>query len=224
MSRPVLAGLVGRSVEWLKAVENCHLQSPRLSMLLRIARALELADLAALTGDEHAVPVSVFAGEQHAALTDVQTALIDYHLIAPSRPPGTKNLALRLHQAWQVRHSSPDHRTQLGALLPGLIRDAQGAARVPGDDRRAARRVLSGVYQLTDFFVAYQPAAELVWLVADRALNEAYEADDPYLIACGTWSMVQALRDSGRWGRGNSVGAQRDITARALSRPRRQPG
>ncbi|MEU2014030.1 helix-turn-helix transcriptional regulator, partial [Nocardia sp. NPDC019302] len=46
MSRPVLAGLVGRSAEWLKAVENGRLQSPRLPMLLRIARALELDDLA----------------------------------------------------------------------------------------------------------------------------------------------------------------------------------
>ncbi|WP_280365155.1 hypothetical protein [Nocardia wallacei] len=36
-------------------------------------------------------------------------------------------------------------------------------------------------------------------MVADRGLNEGYEADDPYVIACSAWSMVQALRDSGRW-------------------------
>jgi tetratricopeptide (TPR) repeat protein len=202
MSRPVLAGLVGRSAEWLKAVENGRLQSPRLPMLLRIARALELDDLAELTGDGHAVPVAVFAGERHAALTDVQSALTDYRLAAANDSAGTEHLALRLAQAWQVRHASPDHRTQLGSLLPGLIRDAQNAVRLRRDDRRAARRVLAGVYQLADFFVAYQPAPELVWLVADRALNEGYEADDPYLIASGAWSMVQALRDSGRWEEG----------------------
>ncbi|WP_330232233.1 helix-turn-helix domain-containing protein [Nocardia sp. NBC_00508] len=202
MSRPVLAGLVGRSAEWLKAVESGRLQGPRLPMLLRIARALELEDLSALTADEHAVPVSVFAGERHAALTDVQMALSDYRIAAPSGSAGTEHLAMRLQQAWHVRHASPDHRTQLGLLLPGLIRDAQNAARAPGDARRAARRVLSGVYQLADFFVAYQPAPELVWLVADRALSAGYEADDPYMIACGAWSMVQALRDSGRWDEG----------------------
>ncbi|MBF6164977.1 helix-turn-helix domain-containing protein [Streptomyces gardneri] len=202
MSRPVLAGLVGRSAEWLKAVENGRLQTPRLPMLLRIARALELNDLAELTGDGHAVPVAVFAGERHAALTDVQSALADYRLPATNPSVSIEHLATRLRQAWHVRHASPDHRTQLGSLLPGLIRDAQSAARSPGGDRRAARRVLAGVYQLADFFVAYQPAPELVWLVADRALNEGYEADDPYLIASGAWSMVQALRDSGRWGEG----------------------
>lgn len=99
-----------------------------------------------------------------------------------------------------MRHSSPDHRTQLGALLPDLIRDAQLAARTASvDQRRDARRLLAGVYRLADFYVAYQPAPELVWLVADRALTEAQEADDPGAIAGGAWAMVQALRDAGRW-------------------------
>lgn len=198
MSRPVLAGLVGKSAEWVKAVENGRQQAPRLPMLLRIAHALELDDLAALTGDDHAVPVAVFAGERHAALTDVQAALTDYRLTPPDRPINVEHLAERLRKAWRIRHSSPDHRTQLGSLLPGLIRDAQTAARA-SEDRRNARRVLAGVYQLADFYVAYQPAPELVWLVADRAVNEGYEADDPYVIACSTWAMVQALRDCGRW-------------------------
>ncbi|MEV6429307.1 helix-turn-helix domain-containing protein [Nocardia sp. NPDC051463] len=200
MSRPVLAGLVGRSAEWLKAVENGRLQTPRLPMLLRIARALEIEDLAELTGNDHAVPVAVFAGERHSALTAVQAALTDFRVAEPDRTASIDHLIARLRQAWQVRHGSPDHRTQLGTLLPGLIRDAQSAARVVGDGRRSARRVLAGVYQLADFYVAYQPAPELVWLVADRALNESYEADDPYVIACSAWAMVQALRDSGRWG------------------------
>lgn len=102
--------------------------------------------------------------------------------------------------AWKVRHSSPDHRTQLGSLLPDLIRDAQRAVRARGGaQRREARRILAGVYQLTDFYVAFQPAPELVWLVADRAVTEGQEADDPYAVAAGAWALVQALRESGRW-------------------------
>ena len=56
MSRPVLAGLVGRSTEWLKAVENGRLQTPKLELLLRIAQALELEDLATLTASDDANP------------------------------------------------------------------------------------------------------------------------------------------------------------------------
>ncbi|GAA4863874.1 helix-turn-helix transcriptional regulator [Saccharopolyspora cebuensis] len=48
MSRPVLAGLVGRSAEWLKAVEVGRLQVPRLPMLIKLARALGISDLAVL--------------------------------------------------------------------------------------------------------------------------------------------------------------------------------
>ena len=145
--------------------------------------------------------MAVFAGERHAALTQVRTALTGFHLSGrlrrADRAPSVEHLAQRLRQAWHVRHTSPDHRTQLGALLPGLIRDAQNAAHA--ESGRRTREILAGVYQLTDFYVAYQPAPELVWLVADRAIHAGFESDDPYVIACSAWAMVQALRDSGRW-------------------------
>jgi transcriptional regulator with XRE-family HTH domain len=200
MTRAVLGGLVGCSAEWVKAVETGRLRVPRLPMLLRIARALDVRDLTQLTGYGHAVPVHVFAGEAHAALSAVQAALTDYRFPANEEPVNLGHLRVRLDQAWEVRHSSPDHRTAVGALLPDLIRDAQRAVRTTKDgERRAARRVLAGVYRLADFYVAYQPAPELVWLVADRALAEAQEADDPYAIAGGAWALTQALRDAGRW-------------------------
>ncbi|MGH3800583.1 MAG: helix-turn-helix domain-containing protein [Pseudonocardiaceae bacterium] len=200
MTRPVLGGLVGRSAEWVKAVETGRLQVPRLPMLLRTARALDVRDLAELTGDGHAVPVQAFAREAHAALTAVQAALTDYRFPAREAPVNVAHLRVRLDQAWVVRHASPDHRTAVGALLPDLIRDAQRAVRTTkGIDRRAARRVLAGVYRLADFYVAYQPAPELVWLVADRAIAEAQEADDLYAIAGGAWALNHALRDAGRW-------------------------
>ena len=201
MSRAVLGGLVGRSAEWVKAVETNRLLTPRLPMLLKLAQALAVEDLAVLTGNGVAVPVESFTGHAHAALDSVRLALTDYRLMGTDvRPIDAPHLKMRLLQAWKVRHSTPDHRTAVGSILPGLIRDAQYAVKqTHGDERRAARKVLSGVYQLADFYVAYQPAPELVWLVADRAITEAQEADDPYLIAGGAWALTQALRDAGRW-------------------------
>lgn len=207
MSRRVLGGLVDRSAEWVKAVESGRLQTPKLQMLTKLAQALEIRDLAELTGEGEAVSVSRFApGVAHRALSEVQAALTEYRLAPDARPVSAAYVAERLEMAWKVRHSSPDHRTQLGALLPDLIRDAQRAVRTnSGTERRHARRVLAGVYQLADFYVAFQPAPELVWLVADRAITEAQEADDPYAMAAGAWAMVQALRESGRWEEAISV-------------------
>lgn len=86
MSRPVLGGLVGRSAEWVKAVETGRLRTPRLPMLLKMARALDIRDLAELTGDGHEVPVQSFMGEAHSALTAVQSALTDYRLSGDDSP------------------------------------------------------------------------------------------------------------------------------------------
>ncbi|MGW1676053.1 helix-turn-helix domain-containing protein [Saccharopolyspora sp. NPDC002376] len=207
MSRPVLGALVDRSGEWVKAVETGRLQTPRLQMLTKIARALDIRDLVELTGNDEAVSVSRFApGAAHQALYDVQAALTEYRITPDRRPINLPHLAERLAAAWKVRHSSPDHRTQLGALLPDLIRDSQRAVRAhQGSERRDARRTLAGVYQLADFYVAYQPAPELVWLVADRAVTEGQEADDPYAMAAGAWALVQILRESGRWEEAISV-------------------
>ncbi|MBB5155755.1 helix-turn-helix domain-containing protein [Saccharopolyspora phatthalungensis] len=207
MSRRVLGGLVNRSGEWVKAVETGRLQTPKLQMLTKLAHVLDVRDLAELTGNDEAVSVSRFAfGAAHQALYDVQAALTEYRLTPDTRPVDLAHLTERLAVAWKVRHSSPDHRTQLGALLPGLIRDAQRAVRVhQGAERRQARRILAGVYQLADFYVAFQPAPELVWLVADRAVTEGQEADDPYAMAAGAWALVQALRESGRWEEAISV-------------------
>lgn len=168
--------------------------------------ALDIADLSDLTGDGHSVPVQVFAGERHAALEAVQTVLTDYRFTAPPSAPNVAHLRMRLSQAWEVRHASHDHRTQVAALLPDLIRDSQTAVRATtGEQRREARRVFAGVYRLADFYVAYQPAPELVRMVADRAISEGQEADDPYAIAAGAWALVQALREAGRWEEAISV-------------------
>lgn len=119
MSRPVLGGLVGRSAEWVKAVETGRLRTPRLPMLLKMARALDIRDLAELTGDGHEVPVQSFMGEAHSALTAVQSALTDYRLSGDDSLVDVAHLRLRLEQAWTVRHSTSEHRTAVGSLLPG---------------------------------------------------------------------------------------------------------
>jgi transcriptional regulator with XRE-family HTH domain len=209
MTREVLAGLVGKSPSWLKAVESGRLQSsPRLPILLQLAEALRVRDLADLTGDQ-STPIRMFSGPGHPALASIRDVINS----APLMPDGTVQplsvLRSRLHAAWRLRHSSPDHRTALGAVLPDLIRDAQLAAKMyAGAERRQANAILAETYGLAQMFLAYQPAQDLLWRVADRALLAAQESADPLALTCAVWFLAQAHRDAGDYDAARAINEQ----------------
>jgi transcriptional regulator with XRE-family HTH domain len=208
MTREVLGGLVGKSASWVKAVETERLQPPRLPMLLRIAEVLRVRNLVDLTGDP-AMPIKMFTGPGHAALPQVRTAINDYTLIPDGPLPDPAHLRARLARSWAARHSAPDHRTVLGGILPDLLRDAQHLARVThGPRRREANAILAETYNLSQFYLAYQPAPDLLWRVAERAMLTAQESEDPEVIARAAWLLAEAHRDAGDWDAADHVNLQ----------------
>lgn len=198
MSRPVLAGLLGKSPSWVKQVETGVIQIPRLPTILRIAELLRVRDLADLTGDQ-SLHVDLFIGPGHPRLAAVKAAVDAFPFTTDREAPPTLHLRHRLDVAWAARHSAPNHREVVGGLLPDLIRDAQLAVRQADTaaDRRAAQAVLSEVYSLSQFFVAYQPDSALLWRVAERGMVAAQESEDPHAIGVAAWLAAQAHRDSG---------------------------
>ena len=198
MSREVLAGLLGKSASWVKQVENGRLKTPRLETILAVAEALRVRDLNELTG-EQSHPVEVFIGPGHPRLAAVAAAVNSLPLSTSRQAPPTAHLRARLDRAWEARHSAPNHRAVIGALLPDLIRDAQLAARQADRavDRRAAQAILAEVYNLSQFFFAYQPDPSLLWRVAERSIVAAQESEDPHAIGMSAWLLAQAHRDSG---------------------------
>ncbi|MGN9778295.1 helix-turn-helix domain-containing protein [Micromonospora sp. H33] len=197
-TRAVLGGLVGRSAEWVKAVETDRILPPRIHMLDRIARALKV-DVAALVG-ELSDRSAVVNGPEHPALASVRDAVNRFPLSDDVAPKPLTQIRDRLVAAWRARHQASDHRTVLGALLPDLLQDAQRAALAyEGDERRQAQALLAEVLGLAQMFLAYQPAAELLWRVADRAMVAAQESGDPEALACAGWFLCQVHRDAGDW-------------------------
>lgn len=199
LSRPVAAGLLGMSPSWVKQVERGEIGMPKLPIVLRIAELLHVRDLADLTGDQSA-PVDLFIGPGHPRLRDVRSAVNSLTVSSDRKAPSAAHLAARLAKAWTARHEAPNHREVIGELLPALIHDAQLAVRQADTaaDRRAAQAVLSEVYSLSQFFVAYQPDSALLWRVAERGLVAAQESEDPHAIGVAAWLAAQAHRDSGR--------------------------
>ncbi len=195
MTRALLAGLVGKSESWVKAIEKDRLQPPRLPVLIQLAEVLRVRNLADLTGDQ-SMPVRMFTGPGHPALPSVREAINAFPLWHYQPLPSVDHLRLRLARAWRARHASPDHRTVLGGLLPGLIEDAQALARF-GHDRRAGHELLAEVLNLSQMFLAYQPDASLLWRAAERAMLAAQESESPEAIAGSVWFLAQAHRDAG---------------------------
>ena len=94
LSRPVLAGLVGMSASWLKGIERGTRLPPRLPLLVKLAEALAVGDVAILAGTDMdlggaaSVPVSSFARIPHDAVPAIREAVRDPLLTVPAGPVG----------------------------------------------------------------------------------------------------------------------------------------
>lgn len=199
MSRVTLAQLCGRSADWLKKIESGERELRSHTLLLKLAAALQLTDLSVITGTDDGPAMPVPLGRlNHPSMPDIWSAVMQRTLTPGSTAAlDVPILQGRIDQSWRLWHTSAHNRTEVGALLPQLIRDAEAAVRaLTGDDRRAALVALSDVYRLTGQATAYVAPAELAWVVADRALTAAQDADQPAAIAAAAWNMGNILRET----------------------------
>lgn len=228
LSRPVLAGLVGMSPSWLKGIERGTRLPPRLPLLVKLAEALAVGDVAVLAGTDMdlggaSVPVRSFACIPHDAVPAIREAVRDPLLIVPdsSSDPDVAGLAARVADAWRIWHQSAEHRTDVGRVLPRLVTDARTTARIAqGENRRAACAVLADVYALVQHEVVWASETELTWTAADRAMSAAQAADKPLALAGAAWTLGMVQRSVG-----DTDGAHSLVTdAAALLKPHLENG
>lgn len=200
MSRAVLAHQCGRGPDWLKKIETGERELKSHALLMDLATALSVTDLSVITGRDSDITATVPTGRlPHPGLPPIWDAVMSRPLAVsvPATVPDPAHLQGRVAQSWELWHHSERNRTEVGALLPDLIRDAETAARVlEGNERRAALVALSDVYRLVGQATAYIAPPELAWVVADRALAAAQDADDPAAIAAAAWNMGNILRET----------------------------
>lgn len=197
-SRPVLGGLVGRSSDWVKALETGRLLSPRLPMLLRLAEALGIDDLSELTGTR-SMPIQAISKGRQPGTDSVAAALLAPNRSTTLVAEPLDQVTARVDEAWALWHRSSTERLAIAAVLPGLLAAADASARAAeGRLRRRALVEQARVYHLVQLLAAYQPSAELVWLSADRALTAARDADDPISQAIAAWYYSHVYRTGGQ--------------------------
>jgi transcriptional regulator with XRE-family HTH domain len=204
LSRPVLAGLVGMSASWLKGIEQGRRLPPRLPVLVKLAEALAVGDVTILAGTDmdigsgRVLPVASFARIPHDAVPAIRDAVREPMLTVPGDPVSVEALAGRVAGAWVLWHASPNHRTDVGRVLPALLTDARAAARTAdGPDRRVASALLADVYALVQHVIVWASEAELTWTVADRAMSAAHAADTPAALAGAGWTLGMVHRSAG---------------------------
>lgn len=198
-TRSVVAGLVGRSEDWLRDVEKGRLQHPPgLELLLKIGQALGVRDLTEITG-EHELLVGISRRAGHPVVPAIREAIEGVDLTPAPSPIDTTELAARVERAWRLWHTSATPRADAGAMLPELIRDGRQALRtLDGAERRAAAAALSGAYALSEQVLAWVADAPLLWLAADRCMSAAEIADDPVTLASASWVLGNVWRSTGR--------------------------
>ncbi|MFE9257912.1 helix-turn-helix domain-containing protein [Streptomyces sp. NPDC006879] len=200
LSRPVLAGLVGRSSDWLKKIENGDRDLRSITLLVRLANVLHVPDVATLTGSDLTIPADAVGKLSHACVPEIRKAL---HGVSFAGTPtvGTVSaeaLKGRVDGAWRLWHASTHQRTEVGALLPDLIRDAHACVRAhDGAERRAAHAATADLYRLVQRLLAHICEPELYWLALDRGRAHSEEADEPVTLALAAWSTAIGQRAAG---------------------------
>jgi transcriptional regulator with XRE-family HTH domain len=194
LTQAVFADRVGRSKSWVEKVERGERSAGRLSVLDDICEVLQI-DLAALIGEEPA------RGPQ-ACLDDseverIRSALERYDFDPDQKSaPDVGGLRRRLDHAWAAFEFA-DYQV-MGAVLPGLLDDAQRAHAVLGSPESGA--VLAEVYQVIASTLRKLGEHALAWLAGDRGVAVAQHAGDLSSVAATGFRIANALLSMGRAG------------------------
>ncbi|MFE9661803.1 helix-turn-helix domain-containing protein [Streptomyces sp. NPDC005955] len=202
LSQEVLAGLVGRTTDWLSRVENNRIELDRLSVITSLAKVLDvsLGDLLAeptlwdRSGDSgsHTVPA-------------LREALVDYKQLAPvlgspvdDEPPTLKALRADVREVLDVFQAS--RYGFATRRLPCVLADALAASRAySGHEREEAHALLALAYQGAAMVLGKVGEAELAWIAADRGLAAAQHSGRSAVTGSLIRSVAHCLLATGRF-------------------------
>lgn len=202
MSQEVLAGLVGRTADWLGKIENNRIELDRLSVIKSLADVLDVS-----LGDLLAEP-SLLDWNSESGLETVpplRSALMEYRGITAlgtastgHEPPDLAGLRRETSELWDAYQSS-----RFGFVtgrLPALLGHAQAAAdEFNGQDQEDARHLLGLTYQLAATQLTKLGETDLAWIAAERGLSAVRPIGNPVVMGSLFRSVSHALLSTGRY-------------------------
>ena len=203
MSQEVLAGLVGRTTDWLSKVENNRIELDRLSVIRALADALDVT-----LGDLLAEPTLMEWSNESGRRTvpALRAALMDYRLLTPQlaaniaegEPPALRDLRADVGEVWDAYQAS--RYGFATRQLPLLLADALSAVRsYTGDEQQEAQALLAMVYQGAAMVLGKLGETELAWIAADRGLTAAQQSGNAVISGSLFRSVAFSLLSTGRF-------------------------
>lgn len=199
ITQAALAGLVGRSEDWLSKVERGVIPVDSFSMLAELARILGVRDLADLTGRPLALAPN--GGPEHGSVAAIRASMSQLPGLLGDRITSSilspDELAVKVADAWSTYDHDTARYSVLGPVLPTLLGEAHRTVRSAGENTPAATRSLVEVYNLLQVYLKRLGERDLARIAADRALALATALGDPVLIGAAAWNLCAILVNRG---------------------------
>ena len=203
MSQEVLAGLVGRTADWLQKAENNRIELDRLSVIRSLAQVLDVS-----IGDLIGEPVLLdwTADSRTRTVPALRAALMDYSQLSPlladdgrdGEPPALEQLTQRVDAIFEAYQQS--RFGYVTAQAPGLLRDTVAATRtVDGDAAKRAHELMSFSYQAAASVLTKLGEADLAWIAAERGLTAAQNTGNSVALGSLFRSVAHTLLATGRY-------------------------
>jgi transcriptional regulator with XRE-family HTH domain len=203
MSQEVLAGLVGRTADWLQRAENNRIQLDRLSVIRDLAQVLDIS-IGDLIGEPTLLDWTADSRTQ--TVPALRAVLMDYSQLSPllasaddqRQPPPLDQLGQQVAEIFDAyQHSRFGYVT---AHAPGLLQAAVAAARAAdGDAAIRAHELLALSYQAAASVLTKLGEADLAWIAAERGLAAAERTDSRVVLGSLFRSVAHTLLATGRF-------------------------
>ncbi|WP_338696590.1 helix-turn-helix domain-containing protein [Streptomyces sp. Q6] len=202
ISQEVLAGLVGRTVDWLSKAENNRLELDRLSVIKSLADALDVT-----LGDLLAEPTLMdwTADSGTRTVPALRSALMNYRQLTPllgvpteGEPTALDELRTSVSEVWDAYQ---DSRYGFATRrLPLLLADVLIAAQAyEGQERERVYELMAMTYQGAAMVLTKVGETDLAWIAADRGLAAAQQSGNQVVTGSLFRSVAHCLLSNGRF-------------------------
>lgn len=197
-SQREFAAFIDRSETWLSQVERGVRKIDRMSVLERLAEALDVP-LAELAPEQNVVAAS---SDTPQAATTLSLALSSSAalgaVLSESVPVDLAGLDARSARAWDFVHGS--QYEELSELLVDLLPDLERAERrADPEDHRRASVAKARAYHAAAAVLSKLGETAAAWVAVDRAIRAAEEAGDPLLMAEGAFRLSIVFQNARRF-------------------------